>query len=210
MPFHLIVAGVLCSALLLIALSILWSTLKTGISPMPSSSKATHRILALARNKTPTTVYELGAGFGTLAVPLARLFPHAKVITYELSWFPWCIARLRASMAGLGNLSVRRADFLAADLSDADLLVSYLYPGAMHALAQKIESQPSQAYLISNTFALPGYQPIETHRLNDIYRSPVYLYALSSHPNSATSSSEPPAGHLPEPHPREIETKNRR
>ena len=50
MPLDLLVAGFLCGTLLVVALSILWSTLKTGISPMPSSSKATHKILSLGES----------------------------------------------------------------------------------------------------------------------------------------------------------------
>ena len=178
MPTQLIVGSVACGILILVALSILWSTIKTGISPMPSSGKARQQIMTLARQQSPTTLYELGAGFGTLALPLAREFPQTKVISYELSWFPWWVARLRASIARLDNLCVRRADFLQADLSDADLLICYLYPGAMHRLAAKLENEPCHGHMISNTFALPGYQPVETHRLRDLYKSPIYLYTL--------------------------------
>ena len=180
MPLEFLVAACLGSALLLIALSILWGTLRTGISPMPSSLRARAQIIELARRRSPSVLYELGGGFGSLAIPLAKQFPNAQVVAYELSWFPFSIAFLRATFSGLDNLSVQRADFLHQDLSDADLLVCYLFPGGMHALASKLERKPCRTYVISNTFALPGHRPVETHRLNDLYKSPIYLYALTS------------------------------
>jgi len=55
----------------------------------------------------------------------------------------------------------------------------------MTALAEKFASEPTEAHLITNTFALAGYQALETHHLADLYRSPVYLYALKPVTNEA-------------------------
>ena len=182
MTLELTLGALAGAALLLVALSILWSTLQTGISPMPSSRKARAKILELAHGKTPAIIYELGSGFGTLAIPLARAFPNARVISYELSWVPWIISRIRAALGDVDNLTLRYENFLREDLSNADLFVCYLYPGAMTALAEKFANEPIEAHLITNTFALAGHKALETHHLQDLYRSPVYLYALGSSP----------------------------
>lgn len=88
---------------------------------------------------------------------------------------------LLAKCLRLKNLSVYREDFLEADLSAASVVVCYLFPAGMAALAAKLaEQKAAPCYLISNTFALPSYQPETTLRLDDLYQSPIYCYRISS------------------------------
>ena len=44
--------------------SILYGTIKTGISPMPSSRQAQKAVLALIPSSISRLVYELGSGWG--------------------------------------------------------------------------------------------------------------------------------------------------
>ena len=180
MPQDWIIAATLGGFIILAGASIVWTTIRTGISPMPSSPQARRVMLDLAAPLNPTVIYELGSGFGTLALPLARKFPDAQVIAYELSFVPWLISRIRVRLAKLPNLSIRRSDFLAADLREANLLICYLYPGAMSELSEKLEQEPSHATLITHTFALRGHEPTATQQVRDLYRSPVYLYDLKA------------------------------
>lgn len=161
---------------LVAALSIVWSTLRTGISPMMSSSAATQAMLnAIAEPKGP--IIDLGSGWGTLVVAAARQYPAQQVIGYELSWLPWLVSCLRKRYLRLDNLTLYRKDFNEADLSQAAILLCYLFPEGMAALAEKLTRQPSRAVdIISNTFALPACQATQTIRLNDIYKTPIYLY----------------------------------
>ncbi len=78
--------------LLIIVCAIVISSLKIGISPMPSS-KATHKIILEYVKKTENkTIIDLGSGFGSLAIFLASNLPNRKIIGYELSFFPWLIS----------------------------------------------------------------------------------------------------------------------
>ena len=67
------------------------------------------------------------------------------------------------------------------DLGGFDGVYCYLYAGAMTQLSHKLrrELRPG-AWVISNTFALPGWQPIRVVRLRDWYRTPMYLYRQGS------------------------------
>ena len=162
-------------------ISIVWSTLVSGISPMPSSQKARRAMLQLVSEtgieagKGP--IFELGSGWGNLLIPLAKKYPQRKVIGYELSIVPWLTTLLLKNLLGLKNLEVYRKNFLHADLSSTSIILCYLYPKGMQDLGSKIKSQRGQLkYLISNNFALPSHQPIKTIQLDDLYQSPVYLY----------------------------------
>ena len=57
------------------ALSVIVYTLRYGISPMPTSPRVRRVLLGLLPEDPGGPVAELGAGWGTLAFPLARRWP---------------------------------------------------------------------------------------------------------------------------------------
>ena len=163
----------------LFCLSIVWSSLRTGISPVPSSKKARQAILELTEVVPAGPIIELGSGWGQLAVALANKYPDRQVIGYELSPLPWLFSVLLRKIKGADNLVLKRRNFSREQLPAAALLVCFLYPAGMARLARQLEQQkPQVEMLISNTFALPGHQPLQTQRLVDLYRSPIYLYHI--------------------------------
>jgi trans-aconitate methyltransferase len=178
------VAGFVAVAVAAASLSIFVYTLRTGISPMPTLPAMRRTLLAALPSPAALhgAVYELGAGWGTLALPLARRYPGARVVAVELSPLPWAVCRLRARLAGLHNLAVRRADFLRAPprgvaLGDAALVLCYLDPGNMARLRPKLEAElPAGALVVSSTFAVPGWQAQAVHTAPDLHRNPLYVY----------------------------------
>lgn len=173
-----------------VSFSVIRHTLMYGISPMPSSQAVRRELLKHLPAIESGEIFELGSGFGTLAISLAKHYPNLEVTGFEISPIPWSIAVLRARILGLKNLKFRRLDFLKADLSPATLFVSYLYPGGMVKISERLQHlKPSKRYLVSHTFALPGHEPVGTGRASDLYKSPVYLYQLPA-PTKRASSGE--------------------
>ena len=163
--------------------SIVWSTLISGISPMPSSKKAQLAMLQLIDETGTETgpIFELGSGWGNLLIPLAKKYAQRNIIGYELSIVPLLTTMILKKLLGLKNIQVYRKNFLHADLSSASVILCYLYPKGMIDLDRKISTPSSRLYyLISNNFSLPSHQPIKKIELNDLYKSPVYLYRLSN------------------------------
>ncbi len=180
----------LVSISLLVAISIVYYTLRSGISPMPSSSAVRQELIHFLPDIDSGPIYELGSGFGTLAIPLAQKYPDLQITGFEISPVPYWVSKIRARFLGLENLEFIRTDFLSTDLSQAQLLVSYLYPEGMEKIAAKLRKQPgSKQYFLSHTFALPGYVPMRTGQASDLYRSPIYLYKLGE-PTSASNAGE--------------------
>lgn len=163
----------------LICLSVIWSSLRAGITPVPSSRKARQKILLAADQAAHGTIIELGSGWGNLALALAKRYPDRQVIGYEISPIPRLISLLLKKLQGVSNLTLLSKNFLSSELPQASLLVCYLYPGGMEKLAEKLGRETSSAeMLISNTFALPGREPEQIIRLDDLYKSPIYIYRL--------------------------------
>ena len=150
---------------------------RTGMPPTPTSPKVRAAMLAVLPDDLDGTILELGSGWGSLAFPLAHRFPACTVVGYELSPLPWLISRLRLMVDPKPNLRLRRADFRRVPLADATLVVCYLLPAAMAKLKPKLESELRPgALVLSNTFAVPGWQPLTTGKADDMYRSAIYLY----------------------------------
>ncbi|HUG22344.1 class I SAM-dependent methyltransferase [Piscinibacter sp.] len=169
------VALIACSVLA--AGSIVWFTFKTGISPMPSSVKAGRTMLAASADAPDGPIVDLGSGWGTLAIVFARKHPARQVIGYEVSWFPWLVSSLLQRLLRLHNLSFRREDFRRAELSNAAVLLCYLFPRGMQDLARKLaRDRCGPVTVISNTFALPSFAPDEVIQLDDVYRTRIYVY----------------------------------
>jgi hypothetical protein len=170
-------------------------TLLTGSPPTPTSPRVCRTMMSVLPKRLPhgdggREIYELGSGWGGNAITLAATFPDHHVTGIELSPIPWMVARLRLMGRPRANLSFVRGDFLMRDLSGAALVVCYLAGGQMISLRPKLEAELAPGSLIlTHTFAMPGWQPVDTVHANDIYRSPVYLYEFSGAVASASQAA---------------------
>lgn len=143
------------SVVLIIALSLLAYQAVTGVPPMPASvAEASHVIRLLQQAGIPeqAVIYELGSGWGTLAIALAHAFPGAHVRGIELSPFPCWIARIRTR--NMRNVSVQRGNFYVHDLHDADAVTCYLMAKPMPKLAAFLDTMlKSGTPVVSIAFA---------------------------------------------------------
>ena len=162
-----------------IALSLIYNTVKLGISPMPSSSKAYNIMMKLIDETGSGAIIDLGSGWGNFVIRIAKRNPQRKIIGYELSLLPWLTSTLLKRVLGLKNLTLHRQNFYNVNLPTASVLVCYLYPKAMDKIKNKLLlEKPKVDFLISNNFALPSWQPYKVTQLNDFYKSPIYLYKI--------------------------------
>ncbi len=175
----MIIEGIVLAVVLVAILSVLVHTLATGAPPTPTSGPVRAAVMKLLPESIDGPAFELGAGWGSLAVPLARRYPKNRVIAFERSPVPWMMCWLRKALGGPTNLRVQRADFMKAPLSEAALVVCYLGPKGTQAVKAKLEAELKPGCLVlSHTFAIRGWTPVTELTAGDIYRSPVYLYRI--------------------------------
>lgn len=166
--------------MVLITGSIVYSTVKLSISPMPCSTKAYHVMLQLVDETGTGSMVDLGSGWGNLVIRIAIKYPQRQIVGYELSFLPWLTSMCLKKVLGLNNLTLHRENFYQADLSKASVLICYLFPEAMEKISHQLQIEKSAVnFLISNNFALPSWQVYKTIQVNDFYKSPVYLYKIS-------------------------------
>lgn len=168
---------ILFTFIFLIMFSLVRWTLANGIGPMPTAPKAKRVLLSNLPSYRQGTLYELGSGWGTLAFPLAKKYPNCSVVAYENSFVPYYFSRLRLCFSRHKNLHIKKQDFFNKDLSQASMIVCYLYPRAMQKLKKKFETELKKGTLVvSNTFSIPGWTPYKTYEIKDIYHSKIYMY----------------------------------
>jgi len=164
-----------------VAVSLYYSWV-TGISPIRSSRISRRKILDLLPEKLDGRILELGAGWGTLAFPLAAAFPESEVMAYELSPVPWIFMCVRHKLFSRGNLDIRRRNFLRENLGSASAVVCYLHGEALAKLRPKLEKEAPGSLFLSNTFEVPGWTPEAVHRLDDSFCPHVYVYRVPEGP----------------------------
>jgi SAM-dependent methyltransferase len=161
-------------------------TLRTGVPTFPSMPAAREKIIALlkadqARAKVsgkPYKIYDLGSGSGQLSWHVARAMPEAEVVGIELSLFPWLRATVWQKLTRQSNLHYLRTDFIKYPVKDADAVLMYLMEAVMQKVGFKLQNElrPS-AMVLSNKYALPGWQPEQTLPLPFTKRLLVYRQA---------------------------------
>lgn len=130
----------LLASVTLIGGSILYHYARTGVPPVPSAEGEIAAVIALLEHANlpqGARIYELGSGFGGLAIALARRFPNARVVGIERSPFPHWASRVRARR--IPNLELILGDFYDLPLADAAAITAYLMIGPMPRLAGHLD-----------------------------------------------------------------------
>ncbi len=166
---------ILLIILLLIILYVMIESLKIGISPMPSNKKVAYVLLDILKTNKDNKIYELGSGFGSLAIFLATNLPDKKIIAYEISTIPWLISLLLKNILRVNNLYIYKKNFLDEKLNDG-VLVCYLFPKGMKSLEDKIFEDTINTTILSNTFAFRNIKERATINSNDFLKTSVFIY----------------------------------
>jgi SAM-dependent methyltransferase len=160
-------------------------TLRTGVPTFPSMPAARDKITELlkadqakAQDNKPYKIYDLGSGSGQLSWHIARAMPNAEVVGIELSLFPWLRATAWQKLTRQKNLRYLRADFIKHPIKDADAVLMYLMEAVMQKVGFKLQNELKPgALVLSNKYALPGWQAKETFPLPFTKRLLVYRQA---------------------------------
>ncbi|MEX0961519.1 MAG: class I SAM-dependent methyltransferase [Simkaniaceae bacterium] len=144
---------------------------------MPSSKKAILAMITLMPVDFQGKVVDLGSGFGSLIFEVSKRYPKARVVGIEHSLIPFLFSKLRLLFQKRKNITLLYKDFFDVDLSDFDLILCYLYRGAMLRLKKKFLAElKGDKMVISNTFSIPEQIEKKAIRLRGLISSEIYLY----------------------------------
>ena len=152
------------AVVLVLAASLLIFQGITGVPPVSSNSSEAADIISLLKQAglpEQAIVYELGSGWGSLVIALARAFPDAQIRGIEISPLPYWIARFRTRK--IPNVFLQRGNFFAFDLREAHAVTSYLMIKPMPKLADFLDRTLNPGTpVVSLTFWFRDRQPTAT------------------------------------------------
>lgn len=175
-----IMSGLLIAATLFALLSIVYTSWRNGISPMPTSAPV-RRIVTSEMKRFGATgpIVEAGSGWGTLALHLSGHDLNWRITGIENSLIPLWISRLSARLSSSDNVTFLRGDIYSYSYEQVSVVLCYLYPGAMKRLSPIFRKQlVPGTRIISICFALPEWEPQEVIVCRDMYRTKVYIYQV--------------------------------
>ncbi|WP_178022339.1 class I SAM-dependent methyltransferase [uncultured Paenibacillus sp.] len=180
-----ILTAVLLILLLTAAVAIVYRSWRNGISPMPASAAVRQAVVReltrLERSAAPAVpihpIVEAGAGWGTLALALAKAQSSWRIVGIENSMVPWLFSRFLLRWGPYPQVEFLRGDLYAFPYETAGTVICYLYPAAMRRLDPLLRARLTPgARVISICFALPGWRPMKVVTCRDLYRTKIYIY----------------------------------
>lgn len=179
--------------ILIAVISLLFFQFRTGVPSYPTSKAEIAAVIELLKKEEVAAgalIYELGCGWGSMLLPLAKTFPHINFVGIEISPFPWLVAKIRSYRKS--NIQVILGDFFKRDLSDADAICCYLMIAPMEPLAKKFDKELSDGVrVVSVSFQFRDRQPIDLIKGQGIFKADVALYRWSSQKSQMKGSSLP-------------------
>jgi hypothetical protein len=162
-------------ALLLLAL-VFWGTVKGDVPLFLSSTPVANAIAAIVERENAQAFAELGAGIGSVAVPLAQNLP-IIVKAWERAPLPWLIMTWRCRK--LPNLSVKRTSLWDGNLTGYNVVFAFLSPAVMADLGEKIDREMLPGSLfISSSFPIPDWHAESLVTIKDRRRTTLFCYRL--------------------------------
>lgn len=169
-------SGIYLAAFVLLAL-VFWGTVQGDVPLFLSSPEVAQALAGLAERERAGLCADLGAGVGSLVLPLAQAQPLLAIEAWERAPLPWAVVAWRARRTP--NLAVRRESFWTCHLGRYDLVFAFLSPAVMPALGEKIrrEMRPGSLF-VSSSFALPDWPPDEELEVDDARGTRLYCYRI--------------------------------
>lgn len=153
-----------------------WNALRERV-PLYLTGRPTEARLAAELAALPASFrfVDLGCGLAGTLTRLARRYPQARFTGVETAPLSFLLAWLRC--LPLGNCQVRYRSLWRVELGDYDLAYCFLSPAPMPALWRKArqEMRPG-AWLVSNSFEVPGVVPQRMIEIGDWRASRLLLY----------------------------------
>ena len=156
---------------------VFWGTAKGDVPLFLSSPSVAEALDAIIVREHASLLAELGAGVGSVALPLAQRQPALNIDAWEKAPLPWMILAWRSRQ--LPNLAARRGSFWNTNLNCYDVVFAFLSPLAMPALMEKAQREMRPGtLLISSSFPAPEWQPEEVRTLGDARNTKLYCYRV--------------------------------
>jgi SAM-dependent methyltransferase len=144
---------------------------------VPTRKRDVRRILDLAEVKPGDRVYDLGCGDGRVVAAAAEM--GAAATGFEIAIPPLVMAWVRTGLSPARNrCRIIPRNFWTADLSDADVIFTFLTPPVLARLVgrlEKVRLKPGTR-IVNAVWPIPGWQAAAVDK--SAGRVTLYLYRI--------------------------------
>ncbi len=138
-----------------LALVIYLPTFWTHVPFYPTSPQMYQEVLRRLPNDRPFRFIDLGSGYGSMLLFLARERPQGSFVGAEIAPLPFIVSKLRS--IGRPNVAFTAQSFWQIDFSAFDILYAFLSPTPMEKLWEKVRKEVRPGtYFMTNTFKVPA------------------------------------------------------
>ena len=139
------------------------------------------KMLDMARVTPEDYVVDLGSGDGRTVIAAAKRGARALGVEFDDALIE--VSRSAAEKAGVaGRAEFVQGDLYEADISQANVLVLFLMPDNLRELASKFRTMRPGSRIVTNRFAIEGWDADERVRLDgdSEFCCTAYLYTVES------------------------------
>lgn len=180
---------ILVLLLLFVASSIFITVMRGYIPPIPSSKGVRAEILKQIQemNLPVVSIAEIGCGYGFILFQLARRFPKAQIIGFEVAFTPYLFCRICQIIGRFKNVRLIYGDaFEQMEKRNLIVDIGIVYLINTPVVIQQVENlyqKHIKQTLIVNSYPLKMYKPIRVVGPLDIFKSKLYLYKKQNDKN---------------------------
>lgn len=162
----------LITAFLILFLAVwLFYTRIIGSEYGPTTAKRARRMIEFANIKKKDIVYDLGSGFGGLAIMASRRAK--KVIGIEFDALRYAFSIIRAFFHGAKNVKFIQGNIFKQNISNADVILVFLKQKTNQKLKAKFKKLKKGARIVSNIWTFEGWKPVRQDK-----KLKVYMYVV--------------------------------
>lgn len=128
------------------------------------------------QNLPHATVVDLGSGWASLLLPLAKKYPQHTFIGYERVWLPYIVSRFRTRK--FPNIHIFRQDFFTADFAEADVILCFQLAAIMQKLLPYLRKHIGKTVrMFVNRYPFKDIAPLEKVSVEGDY-AVYYVYDI--------------------------------
>ncbi len=156
---------------------VFWGTVKGDVPLFLSSSAVGDALMTILADEHAASFADLGAGIGTVVLPIAHQLPEVRIDALERAPMPWLLAYWRCR--NLPNVQVCRGSLWSSNLGEYDVVFAYLSPLVMARVGEKVRRDMREGSLfISSSFPIPDCPPEAVVDIDDRQKTRLYCYRI--------------------------------
>lgn len=146
-------------------------TSEKGAPYVPTPERVVWRLLELADVSGDDVVFDLGSGDGRIVLAAAQRYG-ARGVGVEIDRDLVKKSRMKARQLGVADLvTFRREDLFETDLSEATVVVLYLWPNMNNKLRPRLQQELDPGdRVVSHSFDIDGWEADTTVRMGSSSR----------------------------------------